>query len=98
MPEGIFVALFAFFFLLFGGVIGAAITLAVVKRRARLEAVKEERLRGEMAEEVALRVTNVLDQVMSRFESLEERLEFSEALMLGRGDEGGGSSTGQGST
>lgn len=82
--EELLLSFFTFFILLLGGLIGSGITLLAVRRRKRLDAAKEKELQSQMAEEISVRVADVLEQVMSRFESLEERLEFSERLMLER--------------
>jgi hypothetical protein len=72
---------------LVGGLVGAGVTVLLSRRRKKLQAERERELREEMAGEVAGRVAAVLDQVMTRFESLEERLEFSEQLMFERPSE-----------
>ena len=77
--------LVAFVLLVVGSLVGAGLTLLAVRRQKRLDAAKEREIRSEMADEVSGRVAEVLEQVMTRFESLEERLEFSERLMLERG-------------
>jgi len=73
--------------LVVGGVTGSGLTLLGVYWRSRLNEARERQLRIEMADETSQRVSEILEQVMTRFELLEERLEFSERLMLERGRE-----------
>lgn len=85
--EAFVVVMVAVLIFMVGGLVGAGMTVLVSRRRRKLQAQRERELREEMAVEVAGRVAEVLDQVMTRFESLEERLEFSEQLILDRPSE-----------
>ncbi len=74
------VVMLVLFFL--GGLAGAGIMHLVHKRRELLE--YRERLRLEGRSEPSLERTGILDQVLSRFDSLEERVDFTEQLVLDR--------------
>jgi len=65
-----------------GGLAGAGVMSLVHKRRELLE--YRERLRLEGGSDPAPEDRGVLEQLFSRFDSLEERVDFTEQLVLDR--------------
>lgn len=67
--------------LVLGGVIGSGVTILAYRRRELLEYRKRARL-AEAGEDH--RQDGFVDHLLSRFDSLEERVDFAEQLMIDR--------------
>ncbi len=91
IPEGhlddveiLIAVLFGSAFFLSGTFVGRTFSRLSHKREEKKRLEKERRDREEMLELVKVQMSGLLGDVMTRFESIEERMEFSEKLLLGR--------------
>lgn len=66
-----------------GGLLGSALTILAYRRRELMQ--HRDRLRHEeQSDALSYPPPDVLDQLVSRFNSLEERVDFTERVMLDR--------------
>ncbi len=66
-----------------GGLIGSGLTLLAFRRRELLQHRERLRLEGQ-SEGTSQQAQGPLDQLLTRFDSLEERVDFTEQMMLDR--------------
>ena len=71
--------------LILGGLVGSGLTLLALKRQGRLDSGSEPKHRSDkVSGGISQHVLGKLERLIPRYESLDERLDFVEQLMLER--------------